>query len=344
MRMRKVTTILATAAGLVLAGTALADKYGDLTKDARPVGGGDVAGLFWSATVDCGKLAGDLAKRQCEGVRIARGGAAAGGTYVAAGDGLSFHVGEWDAQKGGLPLTVYGCIACEKTVDIGGAGRYLVTKGDVKVEGGAVRGPVIHRAVRKFKSEADAKKWKETVVPRLRTQFVFKVPARPTEWTAEGARGYAVDMVGFRVWDPCDGAMICSNPPSENEKADAAACKGGQPSGTDIQGDARPEEKKPEEKKPDEPKIPERLTSADIDRTMSKVRTQVNACFTEFGVPGKADLTIQIGGDGSVLKVELRGEFKDTPTGECIVKAAKEAKFPAFKNAPMNIKYPFILR
>jgi hypothetical protein len=48
--------------------------------------------------------------------------------------------------------------------------------------------------------------------------------------------------------------------------------------------------------------------------------------------------------DGKVRKVELRGTFKDTPTGECLTTAVKNTEFPAFKAENMNINYPFILR
>jgi hypothetical protein len=77
---------------------------------------------------------------------------------------------------------------------------------------------------------------------------------------------------------------------------------------------------------------------------MKKTREKVHACFSNYGVPGKADITLQIGTDGKVKKVELRGEFKDTPTGECITNAVKESEFPPFREGPMTIKYPFILR
>lgn len=342
--MRKLCVLGAVVCGVVLAsaGAARADKFQKLAASAVKLDTvGDVAGLFWTATVDCAKMGDDLARRQCEGVKAARAEAAAGKTYIAWGDASAFFVGEWDAAKGGLPIGVRGCIACGTPIDVGGERRYFVTKGDVGVVGGAVQGPEIHKAVRKFANEAAARKWRDTVVPRLRTQFIFKIPARPTVWTQGGAKGFTVELVAFRVYDPCDGAMICADPPSENEKADRAACGGGDPSGTDIVG----EEKKPEEpKKPAEPQLPETLSSYQINKAMQKTRTEVNACFVTYGVPGKADLTIEIGNDGKVRKVELRGEFEDTPTGTCIIEAVQETEFPPFKKPSMTISYPFILR
>jgi hypothetical protein len=332
-----------------LAGTARADKYQELAaKSSVLPGAEDIAGLFWSTTVDCSKAGDDLARRQCEGVRQSRADAAASGQFVVAGDALSFWVGEWDAKKSGLPIAVYGCIACGQAADLAGQQRFLTIKGDVKVEASGVRGPVLHKALRKFKSEADAKKWKDTVVPRLRAQFIVKLPAKPSEWQAGAARGFAVEMVGFRVWDPCDGAMVCSEPPSAQEKADRAACKGGQASGTDIsgegEGDGEAKPKLPEKAPEPADTRPEKLSSSQVKDAMRPAQAAVNACFSQYGVPGKADLVMEIGGDGKVKKVELRGEFKDTPTGECIVQAVQATEFPPFRSASMIIKYPFILR
>src|SRR5262245_39645237 len=45
----------------VLGGRAWADKFGDATGQAKPLAGAsDVAGLFWSTTVECAKSGSDL--------------------------------------------------------------------------------------------------------------------------------------------------------------------------------------------------------------------------------------------------------------------------------------------
>jgi hypothetical protein len=346
MRMRKATGIaaLVAVAATAVLGTALADKYSDLTAKATPLASSsDVAGLFWSTTVECAKGGNDLERRQCEGVKAARAQQAATGHYTVSGDALAFVVGDYDAKAGGVPITLYGCVACGQAADVAGQKRFLTVKGDVKAEGDVVRGPVLHKGLRKFKSEADAKKWKDAVAPRLRTQFAVTLPAKPVEWQAGAARGYAVELEGFRVYDPCDGAMICSDPPSENEKADRAACKGGLGS-TELES---PEAAAPKMiEKPAAPvdERPEQLSAYQVKKAMASAQAGVQACFAQYGVPGKADFAIEIGGDGKVRKVELRGPFKDTPTGACITTAVKNTEFPAFKAENMNINYPFILR
>src|SRR4030095_13115235 len=90
MRMGKGISVLTTAAVVAVLGTAAlaAEKYGDLTAKSTPLASAnDVAGLFWSTTVDCGKAGNDLERRQCEGIKIARADQAANGQYVVSGDG-----------------------------------------------------------------------------------------------------------------------------------------------------------------------------------------------------------------------------------------------------------------
>jgi hypothetical protein len=339
--MRKATGIsaLAAVAATAVLGTAFADKYSDLTAKSQPLAtAGDVAGLFWSTTVECGKGGNDLERRQCEGVKAARAEQAATGHYLVNGDGLAVVVGDFDAKAGGLPITLYGCVACGQAADVAGQKRFLTVKGDVKAEGDAVRGPVLTRTVRKFASETEAKKWKDVVAPRLRSQLAIKLPAKPVEWQAGAARGYSVELEGYRLFDPCDGAMVAAEPASDKGPADRSACKGGS-----IEPEAPPVAKVAQPAAPVDER-PEQLSAAQVKRAMGSAQSGVQACFQQYGVPGKADFAIEIAGDGKVRKVELRGPFKDTPTGACITTAVKNTEFPPFKGENMNINYPFILR
>jgi hypothetical protein len=345
MRKQIYGLVLMVVNALVMPGIARADaKFEQLAKDAIRVGDpAEVAALLWTATVDCTRLTDDMARRECEGVRESRAAKTAGKTFLIEGDSTSFWIGAYDATKKGMPIGVRGCIACGEPVDIGGERKYLVTNATgMTIEGGALKGPEVHKAFRKFPDDASAKKWSDTVVPRLRTQFIFKIPERPAAWNQGGAKGFAVELVAFRVYDPCDGTMVCANPPSEAEKADKAQCKGGDPSNTDIEGDGG--KKEPEVVKPVEPVLPDKLDASDVQQAMKKAQGQVDGCYATYGVPGKADLIIEVLGDGTVKNVKLKGEFEDTPTGQCIVDAVKKATFPKFKAPSMSIKYPFILR
>lgn len=337
--MRKVLAAALVAVAMMASGVARAERFQEVAAKAIPVNGPEaLAALFWAATVDCSKTEDDLLRRQCEGVKAARADVVAGQTYIMDAEPGAFFADDWDETKKGLPIGLRGCLACNAAVDVGGERRYVTTRGNSIVAGGALKGPEVHKAVRSFKDKKAADRWKDVVVPRIRTQIVFKVPARTEMWTNDGGRGFAVEMLAFRVYDPCDGAMICADPPSAQEAADKAACKGGLASGTDIEE----VEVKPIKK---EPPLPEALTTYQIKQNMQATAApQVNACFATYGVPGRADLQVEIGNDGKVKEVQLTGDFEETPTGDCIIKAVKDTEFPKFKRSSMTVPYLFILR
>lgn len=338
--MRKVLAAALVAVATLASGVARAEKFQELAANAVPVAGPEaLAALFWAATVDCSKTEDDLLRRQCEGVKLSRADVTAGQTYIMDADPSAFYATDWDEAKKGMPIGLRGCLACDAAVEVGAERRFVTTRGNSTVVGGALKGPEVHKATRTFKDKKAADRWKDIVVPRIRTQVIFKVPARPEGWTNDGGRGFSVEMLAFRVYDPCDGAMICSDPPSAQEIADKAACKGGLASGTEI------EETEPKIVKPKEPPLPEALTTYQIKQAMTaNAVPQVNACFATYGVPGRADLQVEIGNDGKVKEVQLTGDFEETPTGDCIIKAVKETEFPKFKRSSMTVPYPFILR
>jgi len=176
------------------------------------------------------------------------------------------------------------------------------------------------------------------VFPRLRVEILFKLPPRVNPWTEGGARGYSAELVGVRVYDPCDGTVIHSVPASDKLEPDPTLC-GGEAAVTEA-----PKPDKPKVEKPKEPELPARLSPADIQSSMHKARAEANACFTTYGVAGDEKVVIEISGDGLVKSAKLTGDFDDTPTGECILRAVKKTTFPKFKAPSMTINFPFILR
>jgi hypothetical protein len=305
--------------------------------------------LFWAGTVDCKDASDDMQRRQCEGVRDARARAAAGRTYAISGDATSFWAGAWDATKGAVPFALYGCLACQSPVELGGQRRFIVTQGEVSVKGGALTAAEVYKGLRRFPNETAAKKWLTEAVPRLRSQFVFRVPAKAEAFTSGEAKGYQVELIAFRAYDPCDGAMIChsDNVTDQNAAADKAACGGGKASGTDIEGEVKDGGETPPATQPVAPvekELPDTLTMFQIKQGMAKPTTEINGCFATYGVPGRSDVTVELAGDGTVKSVEVAGDFSDTPTGECIIKAIKKAEFAKFKRATMSFPYPIILR
>ena len=103
----------------------------------------------------------------------------------------------------------------------------------------------------------------------------------------------------------------------------------------------RPRKKAPAA--PDE-NLPESLTKSQIQGGMRKTKNRVQACYDRFKVPGLARVSITIGRKGRVTSAKVKGVFAGTPTGDCVKKATKGARFPKFKGSPITITYPFILR
>ena len=89
-----------------------------------------------------------------------------------------------------------------------------------------MRAASLHTGTMTFKTRAEGKEWARTVAPRLRADFLVRIPGKLETWSEGGASGYRVEVVGFRVVDPCKGQVLWSNPPASNLPPDpgAAAC------------------------------------------------------------------------------------------------------------------------
>jgi hypothetical protein len=238
-----------------------------------------------------------------------------------------------------VPVTLHGCLACGAPLELGADRRYIVGAGKTTIEGGVVRAAQLTQFVQPQTTEEATAAWREAGGKRLRADFVFRIPAQVPAWTQGGARGFSVDIIGYRVYDPCDGKILIAKPASAPLRADKNQCKGEPPAPATAPATG------PATKPVDTgPKLPDQLSSYQIKQSMQPAVAEVNGCFATYGVPGRADVNITVGGDGVVRKVDLKGDFADTPTGECIVKAIEKVEFPKFKRQEMLVPWPFILR
>jgi len=324
--------------GVALSGSARADDFDGAAAKATPLWRGkSVAALFWSATASCDKAGDDLARRQCEGVRDGRREQLARATFVIEAEPGALRIGNHDAKKRMLGVELTGCLACSATMD---GERYLVAgKGGPEVKAGAVSGPVVTSFNVPAATPDAAARWKDAVAPRLKAQLLVRVPAGGAAWTEGNVRGYRLDVVGYRVYDPCDGTVLASSPASGDVRGDKRYCKGGpvvdEPAGPVVA-------KQPD--KPKEPEIPATLDPAQIRTALDPARAAAMKCFEAYGVPGMASTRITFNNEGEVVAVEQKGDFVDTPTGNCIEKAVKATAFPKSKRKKTTIDYPFILR
>ena len=90
--------------------------------------------------------------------------------------------------------------------------------------------------------------------------------------------------------------------------------------------------------------LPDTLTKSQIQGGMRKTKSRVQACYDRFKVPGLARVGMTIGRAGRVTAAKVKGVFAGTPTGACVKKATRSARFPKFKGSPITFTYPFILR
>jgi predicted Zn finger-like uncharacterized protein len=72
------------------------------------------------------------------------------------------------------------------------------------------------------------------------------------------------------------------------------------------------------------------------------VQPKINACYSQFKVPGTAMVNVVIGKSGKVTSATVSGKFAGTPTGSCVEAAVKTASFPPSDG--FSTPYPFQLK
>ena len=139
--------------------------------------------------------------------------------------------------------------------------------------------------------------------------------------------------------------------PAPGRRAAASGKRGKKRDSLDdlIDGALTGGKKKPRKKKAAAPaasseNLPDTLTKSQIQGGMRKTKTRVQACYDRFKVPGLARVSMTIGRKGKVTAAKVKGVFAGTPTGDCVKKATRGARFPKFKGSPITFTYPFILR
>lgn len=317
-------------------------EYEIMAYEAEDVRGSEpLAAVLWPYLATCENVADAYQKRQCLAVRDARRVQLAGRTFRVSGDRLTFSPSDFDAEKKALTVKLYECIACAQPVAIDGVSRYVLGTGAERtVFGTTVLGAMVRAAAVPVADEAGAARWKADVAPRLRTELVFRVPAQDQAWQQGGTDGFSVEIVGYRVHDPCTGAVIVSRPRSSPVAKDPSTC-----TGEDLLAleRARQEAEKPRDTGPTGPVLPEKLTPVDIQEALKAATLAAEECHAIYGVAGEAKFRIAINRDGAVTGIEQEGYFADTPTGDCIAAAVKAAKFPKTQQESTTVNYPFVL-
>ncbi|MCP4446314.1 MAG: hypothetical protein GY811_13360 [Myxococcales bacterium] len=319
--------VLAPAALALGVGTAEADGFDDKVKMAKPIHSAkSMAALFWSQKVSCGATKNDLLRRQCQGVRDQRQSRITQDTFLVEVGTDAIDILP-DAKKMSVQVDLRSCLWC------GDEGPVVVGKGAHKVDGGKVKAFGLSSETKLFEKAKRLEHWTAHLGPRLRAQLLVKVPTNVEQFKVAGRSGYKVDVVGYRLFDPCRGVVFASSPASKKAPVNASSCKG------------EPELKVAST----EPKVPvivhpDRLTTAQIKAAMKEVSSQTRACFDAYGIEGMATFEMIIAGSGKLAKAKQTGDFEGTPTGICLDKAIQAASFPKSKKKKTPITYPIVLR
>ncbi|HEY3357404.1 MAG TPA: hypothetical protein VGQ83_29405 [Polyangia bacterium] len=298
----------------------------------------------------------DMTRRQCEVVRTYLRGVLAKRVFNGEAEAGALVVGPYAAKQGGRSLTLRGCVACAQPVS--GDRRHLVTvRPPQKIGGAELKGLDVTSVKVPHASAHVADIWQRDVGSKLRTELVYKLgpawtqkvakakaprkgpaPALPAFDDGSGeVRGLGLQLLGYRVYSRCSGAVLASSPKSAFPVPVEPAADCPKP-------EVKVASSQPLGRQPD-PRWPYVLSVGDIRKTFDGIRGQVQACYLQFQIPGQAELEVEIGGlDGNVLAVKVSGLFEDTPTADCIAAALSVARFPNFRAKSMKVPYNFFLR
>ncbi len=190
---------------------------------------GRVDSLVWALTASCDG-GDDTQQRQCRQVRDARAAELAGATLLVDADPDAFAVGAWNPQKQSVPLSLSGCIRCTG-VELDGKTYFVAASKQgapaAHVKGGKLDAGAVYDNALPFPDENAAKEFAKRA-GNVRVQMLVKVPAKP-KTTVGGKPMIGLELVGYRVYSPCDGRIVVADPSSGPAPADKKQCAPKQP-------------------------------------------------------------------------------------------------------------------
>lgn len=177
--------------------------------------------LVWPLTATCDD-GDDAQQRQCRTVRDRRAAELANATLVIDADKDSFSVGAWNASTKSAPISLSACIRCSG-LELDGKTWVIVGTGSAapKFEGGKVTAK-LHDNGRTFGDAKTAENF-AAMAKNARIQLIAKLPAKP-KLVVSGKNVLALDVIGYRVYMPCDGSIVLAKPSSGPAEGDKKQC------------------------------------------------------------------------------------------------------------------------
>jgi hypothetical protein len=286
---------------------------------------GDLTDRFDPLFTDC-KRDDDLDTRQCAAVRDQMLERLKSGTFVGNGDEASLTWTPWTKEEKQLGLELHGCLACGKPLKLGGVDepRFVTVRVPKAIKAGKAVGLDVGFYEVPLPDQATAARFVKNTVPRLVTQFVFRVG--PVWKSGDKIQGVTFVPVAQRVFDRCTGKVYASEPPSAKP--------------AELQPDATCPAKAPIVAED----LPEQLSREQVVKAMRSVDGQIHQCFLKHKEEGTVSVKVVIDGQAGIEGLSVQGNFDGTPTGECVKKAVAAAALGKFTGEKMTIVYPFMLR
>ena len=175
--------------------------------------------VIWALVAPCSQ-GDEVQQRQCRLVRDARAKTEIGATLLVDADPEAFTLGAFSAAKKSIALQLTSCIRCSG-VQVEGK-LFHVTGAAARVEGGKLTTAVLYDNARQFPDEAAAKTYADSV-KGSRVHMVIKIADRK-KWQVGGKEGLLVDVLAWRVFVPCTGAVLIASPASGAVEPDKKAC------------------------------------------------------------------------------------------------------------------------
>ncbi len=100
---------------------------------------------------------------------------------------------------------------------------------------------------------------------------------------------------------------------------------------------------RPKEAAPVASNLPDKLDQADIITGMKVISGRIQACNDTYRVAGGFKVKVTVGADGAVTAATASPPMGGTPTGSCVEKAVRGARFKKTKNS-ITFNYPYNFR